>query len=102
MLRSIQSAVTGMTLETFEKHVVSMNSVVIKWVQKVIADGLSFAGTFQVNGRFGFALFAIFGWLMLLMGIAGCIVMLLRMLKKKQKRTGPASRKEDDLSEDML
>ena len=105
VLRSIQNAISGMTLETFERHVVSMNSVVIKWVQQVIADGLSFAGTFQVNGRFGFALFAIFGWLMLLMGIAGCIVMLLRMLKKKQpavKRAEYASRKEDDLSEDML
>lgn len=105
VLRSIQNAISGMTLETFEKHVVSMNSVVIKWVQQVIDNRLSFAGTFQVNGRFGFALFAIFGWLMLLMGTAGFIVILLRMLKKKQavmKRTKPAFLKDDELTEDML
>ena len=84
VLRTIKNIVSGLSLETFETHIKSMNGVVIKWVQSVLADNLSFANTFMVSGRIGWGLIGLFGWLLLLSGIIGTVVCFMQMSAKKK------------------
>lgn len=89
VLRKIQETVSGLSLEVFEKEVVSMDSVMLKWVQNVIAGNLSFQNTFFATGRIGHALFAWFGLLMLLMGATGLLLRFLRVFLPKEPLSGP-------------
>ena len=89
MLRKIQETVSGLSLEVFEEEVVSMNGVMLKWVQNVIAGNLSFQNTFFVTGRIGHALVAWFGLLMLLMGATGLLLRFLRVFLSKEPLSGP-------------
>ena len=83
ILRSVQRAVSGLSLDTFEKHVKSMNALVIKWIQRVVTGELSFENTFLVTGQIGHTLITLFGWLMLLLGIIGIILCLIKFSRSK-------------------
>ncbi len=78
ILRSVQRTVSELSLDIFEKHVKSMNALVIKWVQRVITGELSFENTFFVTGQIGHILIILFGCLMLLLGIIGIILCLIK------------------------
>ena len=100
VLHQMQSIVSGLSLETFEKHVVSMNSVVIKWVQNVLQGNLSFRNTFFLTGKLGYGLIGLFGWSAMLIGVAGlALCLILLFVKKNVNKTMPpqaAEKKEDD------
>jgi hypothetical protein len=84
VMRTIKGIVSGMSLESFEIHVKSMNGVVIKWVQSVLSNNLSFADTFTVAGRIGWVLIGLFGWIVLLLGAAGIVLCLVLSFFKKK------------------
>jgi len=100
-LRQMQDIVSGLSLETFEEHVVSMNSVVVKWVQNVLRGDLSFRNTFFLTGKLGHGLIGLFGWSAMLAGVAGtalCVILLI--VKKSAKRAAPSDAAKKGPGED--
>jgi len=103
-LRQMQDIVSDLSPETFEKHVVSMNGVVIKWVQNVLQGNLSFAGTFSITGRIGRGLIGLFGWSALLIGAAGmvlCLILLLASKRAKQATSPEPAKSEPNEDDDV-
>lgn len=105
-LRTIQSAVEGLSLDTFEKQVVSMNGIIVKWVQNAIAQNKAMADTFYVTTKLGFWLLLILGGLMALLGVIGMILWIVHLLRKTEDAEADDDEAEEDdvpeLAEDEL
>ena len=82
ILWTIQDAVSGLSLETFENHVLSMNSVLLKWVQSAVAGNTKMEDTFYAEWRLGYALLLFFGSLMVLLSILGLVLWVVRLCSK--------------------
>ena len=103
-LRQMQDIVSGLSLETFEKHVVSMNSVVVKWVQNVLQGNISFKNTFFMTGKLGHGLIGLFGWIAILAGVAGaafCVILLFVRKSAKQTASSDTVKNEPDEDDDV-
>lgn len=96
VLNAIRDAVTGLRTGVLETHVESMNGLVIKWIQTTLKEGKALSDTFVVYGRIGHGLLGLFGWMMLLMGIAGLILWVLHRISKRKSKEKPVERDDDD------
>ena len=104
---ALRDAVSDLSLATFETYVASMNDVVFKWLQNVVTEKKSFAGTFQMYWGLGRMLIWAFAGTMAVLGLIGLILCLARLFAGKEKETEDGRKDEanDDvpeLTEDML
>ena len=98
-LQKIQGTVSGLSLETFQKEVVSMNDVLFRWVQTVLAGGRSFANRFAVTGGIGYGLIGLFGWLTMLFGVAGTVLFVILLFRKEEPKHARMRADDDDVPE---
>ena len=92
VLSGIRSTVEKLSLSTFERHVVSVNAVMIRWIQAVLRGEYKFENTFRIAGAFGKFLIGLFGWAILAMGVVG-LVLYFRSLPARKAE--PAPEKKD-------
>ena len=88
VLSGIRSTVEKLSLSTFERHVVSVNAVMIRWIQAVLRGEYKFENTFHVSGAFGKFLIGLFGWAILAMGVVG-LVLYFRSLPARKADPAP-------------
>lgn len=88
VLSAIRSTVEKLSLSTFERHVVSVNAVMIRWIQAVLRGEYKFENTFHVSGAFGKFLIGLFGWAILAMGVVG-LVLYFRSLPARKADPAP-------------
>lgn len=92
VLSAIRSTVEKLSLSTFERHVVSVNAVMIRWIQAVLRGEYKFENTFRIAGAFGKFLIGLFGWAILAMGVVGLILYFRSLPARK---ADPAPEKKD-------
>ena len=92
VLSAIRSTVEKLSLSTFERHVVSVNAVMIRWIQAVLRGEYKFENTFRIAGAFGKFLIGLFGWAILAMGVVGLILYFRSLPARKAE---PAPEKKD-------
>ena len=105
VLSAIRSTVEKLSLSTFERHVVSVNAVMIRWIQAVLRGEYKFENTFRIAGAFGKFLIGLFGWAILAMGVVGLILYFRSLPARKadpapEKKNPPLSTEPTEETED--
>ena len=101
LFRAIQSAVYGLSLETFERYVISMNDVVIRWIQSAVAGKTATEDTFYATGRLGFWLLLLFSAILLILGVVGFVLWLKGCFKKDRTSYAENDPEDDERMDDL-